>query len=135
MTSRSFTYIYMQQDLHARSSFYKFQNYDFGVYVQVWAISLKLDISSSNLEVLMHICDTYNRNYLPHTIFLFYLTDFQLNTDSPSILLPWNNQKLSKDGYFKKVLLKIAKHKFPIFYKAKGSIYSFTLIDNFRFLR
>ena len=29
---------------------------------------------------LLHICDTYNCNYLPHTnIFLFYLIDLQIS--------------------------------------------------------
>ena len=30
----------------------------------------------------MHICDTYNCDYLQHTTFRFYLIDFQLNTYS-----------------------------------------------------
>ena len=32
----------------------------------------------------MHICDTYNYDYLLHALFHFYLIDFRLNTDFPS---------------------------------------------------
>ena len=32
----------------------------------------------------MHICYSYNCDYLPHTTFLFYSIDFQLSTDLPS---------------------------------------------------
>ena len=39
---------------------------------------------SSNLKVLLHICDTYYLDYLTHTNFRFYIFDFQLNTDFPS---------------------------------------------------
>ena len=31
-------------------------------------------------KILLHICDTYNCDYLQHTSFCFYLIDFQLNT-------------------------------------------------------
>ena len=35
----------------------------------------------------MYIGDTYNCDYLPHTIFGFYLTNFQLSTDFPFPIL------------------------------------------------
>ena len=38
---------------------------------------------SLNVNILLHICDTYNCDYLQHTTFCFYLIDFQLNTDFP----------------------------------------------------
>ena len=34
---------------------------------------------NSNLKFLLHVCDTYDCDYLPHTTCCFYLTDFQLN--------------------------------------------------------
>ena len=40
-------------------------------------------IKIPNLKVLLHVCDSYNCDYLPHTTFHFYLTYFQLNTDFP----------------------------------------------------
>ena len=39
---------------------------------------------SSNLKFLSNKCDTYKCDYLPHTIFRFYLIDSHLNTDFPS---------------------------------------------------
>ena len=39
---------------------------------------------SSNLKILLHICDTYNFDYLKHSTIHFNLIDFQLNTDVPS---------------------------------------------------
>ena len=54
------------------------------------AISLKIDIlsinayQSSNLKILLHMCDTFNCDFLPPTTFWFFLIDFQLNTDFPS---------------------------------------------------
>ena len=48
------------------------------------AISWKLDIlliTASNLKILLHICDKYNSDFLPHTTIGFYFIDFQLNTD------------------------------------------------------
>ena len=39
---------------------------------------------SSNLKILLHMCDTYNFDYLKHSTFRFNLIDFQLNTDFPS---------------------------------------------------
>ena len=38
---------------------------------------------SSNLKILLHMCDTYNCDYLKHSTFRFNLIDFQLNTDFP----------------------------------------------------
>ena len=39
---------------------------------------------SSNLKILLHMCDTYNFDYLKHSTLRFNLIDFQLNTDFPS---------------------------------------------------
>ena len=40
--------------------------------------------SSSNLKILLHMCDKYNCDYLQHSTFCFNSIDFQLNTDVPS---------------------------------------------------
>ena len=42
---------------------------------------LKLLNQSLNLKILLHICDAYNCNHLPHITFRFYLIDFQLNNN------------------------------------------------------
>ena len=61
-----------------------FKNYDFCKYVEFGAISWKFDIllitawSNLNLKILLLICGTYNCDYLLHTAFCLYLTDFQL---------------------------------------------------------
>ena len=39
---------------------------------------------SSSLKILLHMCDTYNCDYLKHSTLRFNLIDFQLNTDFPS---------------------------------------------------
>ena len=39
---------------------------------------------SSNLKILLHICDTCSCNYLQYSTFHFYQVDFQLNADFPS---------------------------------------------------
>ena len=39
--------------------------------------------SSSNLTILLHMCDTCNSDYLQHGSFRFNSIDFQLNTDFP----------------------------------------------------
>ena len=33
------------------------------------------------LKIILHVCDSYNYDYLPHITFHFYSVDFQLNTD------------------------------------------------------
>ena len=39
---------------------------------------------SSNLKILLHMCDTHNCDYLQHSTFRFNLIDFQINTYFPS---------------------------------------------------
>ena len=87
----------------------------------------------------MHICDTYNCDYLPHTTFCFYSINFQLNIDFPSqfcifftVKSPSVTQRsVSKENAFEK-----SKNLLPFFLKTIGSNNSFTLIENnFRFLR
>ena len=39
---------------------------------------------SDNQNNLLHMCDTYNCDYLKHSTFRFNLIDFQLNKDFPS---------------------------------------------------
>ena len=59
--------------------------------------------------MLLHICDTYNCDYMPHTTFRFYAIDFQLNTDLSSQFyhfLPWNHLTLLKHRFLKKMLKK-----------------------------
>ena len=34
--------------------------------------------------MFLHVCDTYDCDYLPHTTLRFNLIDFQLNADFPS---------------------------------------------------
>ena len=86
------------------------------------------------------MCDTYNCDHLPHTIFGFYFIDFQLNTDllpnlaafftvkSPGV----TQRSVSQENDFKR-----SKNLSAFFFrKVIGSNNSFTLIENnFRFLR
>ena len=63
------------------------------IFVKMWNLGQYLEILifcqyllnwSSNLKILLHMCDTYNCDYLKHSTFRFNLIDFQLNTDFPS---------------------------------------------------
>ena len=36
-----------------------------------------------NLKILLHMCNTYNCDYLQQSTFRFNFIDFQLNTDFP----------------------------------------------------
>ena len=95
-------------------------------------------IKVRNLKILLHICDTYNCDYLPHTIFRFYLIDFQLKKDFPSELSVFTvkspsitQRSVSQENAFKK-----SKNPSPFFHNTIGSNNSFTLVvNNFRFLR
>ena len=62
------------------------KNYNACEYVESWAISWKFDILSisSNLKILLHMCETNNCDYLQHSTFCFNLIEFQLNADFPS---------------------------------------------------
>ena len=54
----------------------------------------------------------YKCNYLPQTIFHFFLIDFQLNKDFPSefrVFSPSNHLALLKDWFLKKNVIK--EHK------------------------
>ena len=82
----SYHEIYSQEAVGLKSSDYTLKTTIFvNNYVKFWTISWKFDIlSSSNLKFLLHLCDTYNCDYLQHSTFRFYLINFQLNTDYPS---------------------------------------------------
>ena len=96
---------------------------------------------SSDLHILLHICDTSNYDYQAHTIFRVCLIDFQLNTDFPSQFCVFyrkiKDRFLKKKKKKKKKLFKRAKTQRVFFFlKTIGSNNSYTLIENdFRFLR
>ena len=82
------------------------------------------------------MCDTYNCDYMQHSIFHFNLIDFQLNTDFPSqfafftVKLPSVTQRSVSQAYAFK------KSKNTFFRGTIDSNNSFTLIENnFRLLR
>ena len=94
---------------------------------------------SSNLKILLHVCDTYNCDYLKHSTFCFNLVDFQLSTDFPSqfgvfyrkITYRVTQRLVSQENAYKK-----SKTRRPFLHKTVGSGNSFTLIENnSRFLR
>ena len=56
------------------------ENVKFGEnIVKIWYFVNNCFIRSSNLEIHLHMCDTYNCDYLKHSTFCFNLIDFQLN--------------------------------------------------------
>ena len=100
------------------------------------AISWEFDILSkllnwsSNRKILLHMCDTYNFDYLQHSTFRFNLIDFKLNTDFPSqfgvffiVKSPSVTQRsVSQENAFKK-----SKSPSPFFsqnYRLKRFFYS-----------
>ena len=61
--------IYRVEAVGLKSSSYTQKNDDFCEYVKFGAISWKfviLSITGSNLKILLHKCDIYNCDYLPH---------------------------------------------------------------------
>ena len=81
--------IYREEAVGLKSFQLCFENYNFCEYVKFGAISWKFDILSItalklNLTLLLHICDSFKCDYLPHTKFRFHLIDLQLNIDFPS---------------------------------------------------
>ena len=53
------------------------------IFVKMWNLGQYLENWSSNLKILLHMCDTYNCDYLKHSTFRFKWIDFQLNTVFP----------------------------------------------------
>ena len=84
----SLLYDFRVEEVGLLISNYTYKNVDFCEYMKFVAISLKFDIclliKSSNLKILLYICDKYKFNNPPHTKFRFYLIDFLLNTYFPS---------------------------------------------------
>ena len=66
------------------------KNYDICEYVELGQYRENLIFCqyllncSSNLKIILHMCDTYNCDYLKHSTFRFNLIDFQLYADFPS---------------------------------------------------
>ena len=58
--------------------------WNLGQYRENLIFCQKLLNWSSNLKVLLHMCDTYDCDYLKHSTFQFNLVNFQLNKDFPS---------------------------------------------------
>ena len=78
--------------------------WNLGNFLKIWYFVNNCLIKSLNLKTLLHKCDTYNCDYLPHTIFHFYPIELQLNTDfppqfeffslkSPSVTQRWVSQE------------------------------------------
>ena len=86
-----------------------------------------------NTKILLHVCDSYDCDYVQHTTFCFYLIDFQLNTNFPSkfcvftVKSPSVTQRsVSRDNAFEK-----SKIQSPFFFlKTIAWNNSFTLIEN-----
>ena len=55
-----------------------------GNIVKIWYFVNNFYNWSSNSKFLLHMCDTYNCDYLKYSTLRFNLIDFQLNTDFPS---------------------------------------------------
>ena len=57
------------------------------IYVNMWNLGQfhdNLILCQYLLNFLLHVCDTYNCDYLQYSTFRFNLINFQLNTDFPS---------------------------------------------------
>ena len=44
---------------------------------------MQLSVKARILKILLHMCDTYNYDYLKYRTFRFNFIDFQLNIDFP----------------------------------------------------
>ena len=105
-------------------------------YVKFGQTSLKIDIlpvttlSKFESKILLHTCNSYDFDYLPHSKLRFYQIDFQLNTDLPSQFCVFNakspsvtHRSISKENAFKK-----SKHPSHFLRKIKGSSSFFLLL-------
>ena len=110
-----------------------------GNFVKIWYFVNNCFNWTTNLKILLHMCGTYNCDYLQHSTFRFNLIDLELITDftsqfyvlfivkSPSV----TQRSVSQENDFKK-----SKNPSPFFRRLMGSNNSFTLIEkNFWFLR
>ena len=92
-----------------------------------------IKVRSSNLKILLHTCDTYNWDYLPHTTFCFYLIDFKLNTNIslPIILLSLivKSPTLLKNRFLKNLLIKRDK---PVPFPSQNCRFRWFLHSNWR---
>ena len=107
--------------------------WSFGQFCENFILCQQLLNWSSNLKkILLHMCDTYNCDYLPHTAFRFNLINFQLNTAFPSQFAFFTvksssvtQRSVSQENVFKK-----STNPSPFFRRTIGSNNSFTLIEN-----
>ena len=89
-----------------------------------------INVKISKLFLFLNNYVTHNCDYLPHTAFLFYLIDCQLNTDFPSNFAFFKIVLLLKDRYLKKMFLKTKLEQFFFFFrKTIDSHKSFSLIE------
>ena len=112
------------------------------IYVNMWNLGQfrenlifcqKLLNWSSNLKILLHMCDTYNCEYLQHITFHFNLIDFQLHTDFPSqfcIFFTVKSSSVTQRSVSQEKAFKKSKNPSPFFRRTIGSNNSFTLIKN-----
>ena len=80
---------------------------------------------SSNLKILLYMCDTYNCDYLKHSTFRFNLIDFHLNTefyDHFCVFYLKNHLASLKNRFLKKMLIKRAKARRLFFTKLQAQI-------------
>ena len=79
--------MYRDEAVGLKSCKYTWKN---TIFVKMWNLGQYREnlyfVNNCLIEarILLHMCDTYNCNYLKHSTFRFNLIDFQLNTDFPS---------------------------------------------------
>ena len=81
--------------------------WNLGQYHENLIICQQLFNWSSNLKKILHMCDTYNCDYLKHSTIRFNLINFQLNTDFPSQFCVFHRkitQHHSKIGFSRQCL-------------------------------
>ena len=108
-----------------------------GNFVKIWYF-VNNCLIEARIWSLLHMCDTYNCDYLKHSTFRFKLIDFQLNTDFPSqvCFLTVKSCSVTQRSVSQENAYKKSWNPSPFLHKTVGSNNSFTLIENnFRFLR
>ena len=57
--------------------------WNLGQYREIWYFVNNCLIKARILKILLHMCDTYNYDYLKYSTFRFNFIDFQLYIDFP----------------------------------------------------
>ena len=106
--------------------------WNLGPFRVKWIYCQWLLNESSNMKFVLHICGTYNFDYLSHTTFRFYLINVQLNIYLPFQFCVFGKIVIQRSVFNnnKNAYKKSSNPSFVLCHKAIESDNCFTLIEN-----